>query len=95
MKFWLDASLRRVISVCSNHFDLTYFQLIMQIGAWANFRFKCFFSVIMLGLSSNEVCMSLSLTIKKCCFFLPTRPITKILLEKIFSLTNCQLQLFS
>ena len=63
MKFWLDTPLRRVISVCSNHFDLTYFQLIMQIGAWV------YFSVIMLGLSSNEVCMSLSLTIKKMLFF--------------------------
>ena len=34
MKFCLDAPLR--IYSCSNHFDLTYFQIIKQISLYAN-----------------------------------------------------------
>ena len=38
IKFRLDTPLRRVIVVCTTRFDVTYFQRIMQITIWANFR---------------------------------------------------------
>ena len=38
----------------------------MQVRIWANFRFKHFFSIIMPGLTSNSVSMSLRMLYLSC-----------------------------
>ena len=66
MKFRLDTPLRRVIVVFTNHFDLTYFQWIMQISAWGKLQVLAYYSIIMLRLTSNSVSMSLRMLYLSC-----------------------------